>query len=238
MKISLLTKASLSLLCLISSTRAAGDESDEKRLQSLFEDPKFKPNTLGNIIPGRFIIEFDEGYYGSSLDFVSDIEKDIGATEPNLNSRIKLSIAHDFNSNSAIFRGISISLQEVDDIGMSKRDESSDEEKTLRMQSVQNTVLRKILEQHRVKHVYPVTEFQRPKVEYLSNVNAYQLENDVVVAKVPNLELSNTGSPLPFTHAMAQVDKVTNRLNLKGKGVLVGIIDSGKQSLHWNLEEN
>lgn len=236
MKISLLTKASLSVLCLISLTQATETENDKERLESLFNNPKFKPNTLGNVIPGRFIVEFDEGYHGSGLEFVNDIEKDISATELNLNSHIKLSIAHDFNSNSAIFRGISISLQEIDGVGMSKLEESSEEEKTLHMQSIHNTVLKKILQQHRVKHVYPVTEFQRPKVEYHSSVDAYELKNDEVISKVPDLELLNVSSPLPFSHAMAQVDKVVNQLDIKGKGVLVGIIDSGKQYLHWNLE--
>lgn len=233
MKIFSLTNASIAILYLASLVQAVA-ENEDPRLQSLMADPKFKINNLGNVIPGRFIIEFDEGYQGSSLEFVNDIEKDVSMTVPNLSSRIKMSIAQDYSSKSAIFRGISIALQEVSGDGVSKRDDSAkpnEEEKSLHMQAYQNTVLKKILQQTRVKHVYPVTEFERPKVEYLSSINAYKIENGNIntIPNAPNITIEKDDPPLPFTHPMAQVDNVNSNMKLKGKGVLVGIIDSGKQ---------
>lgn len=233
MKLSLLTSASLSLLYLFTFVQAAEDElfNENEHLESLLSNPKYKPNALGNILPGRFIIEFDQDYHGSSLDFVNDVETGIIQTDPNISSRIKMSIAHDFNTDSAIFRGISVSLSEVDDIQLNKRQTS--EEKDIHMQTLQNTVLRKILQQHRVKHIYPVTEIQRPKVENLLSTNAYAFDaNNNVIPKPPDLELNKDGPLLPFTHSMTQVNRVTDDLKLKGKGIIVGIIDSGKINIH------
>jgi hypothetical protein len=232
MRSSLLNSASLSLLYLLSLTQAAEIEiyNENEHLQSLMSNPKFKPNTLGNIIPGRFIIEFDEDYHGSSLDFVNDVETDISNTEPTINSRIKMSIAHDFNSNSAIFRGVSISLQEIEDDSQLNKREEQGGEKDIHMQALQNAVLRKIMQQHRVKHIYPVTEIPRPKVDSLSsNIEAYTFDADNnVIPITPNVEISKDGPMLPFAHAMTQVNEVHDDLKFKGKGIVVGIIDSGK----------
>lgn len=228
MKSSLLTSASLSLLYFFSIIKAAEEEFDEAHLESLLADPKYKPNALGNVIPGRFIIEFEQDFHGSSLDFVTDIEADIIQTDPSTSSRIKMSIAHDFNTDSAIFRGISIALTEVDDAQFNKR--QTKEEKNIHSQALQNIVLRKILQQNRVKHIYPVTEIQRPKVETLLSTNTYAFdESDNVVPKTPDLELTKDGPLLPFTHSMTQVNRVNDDLKFKGKGILVGIIDSGKK---------
>lgn len=228
MKTSILTSVSLSLLYLFSFAQAI-DENDH--LQHLLSDPKFKPNTLGNVIPGRYIIEFDQNFHGSSLDFVSDIESDIVKTDPTINSRIKMSIAHDYNSDPSIFRGISISLQQLGKQSqLIKRDEND-----IHMQALENTVLRKILQQNRVKHIYPVVEIQRPKVENLitHNIKAYDFDDDNNVAPtIPQLLLDKNGPSLPFSHTMTQVDKVASDLKLKGKGVVVGIIDSGIDYRH------
>lgn len=234
MKTSILTSASLSLLFLLSFVQAAEkdtyDEND--RIQSLMLDPKFKPNTLGNIIPGRYIIEFDEDYHGSSLDFVNDVEIDISNTDPGIKSRIKMSIHHDFNSKSAIFRGVSISLQEVQDDPQFIKRQEQDGERDIHTAALQNAVLRKIMQQHRVKHIYPVTEIPRPKVDSLSiNLDAYMLDADNnTIPKIPNVQILEGGPMLPFTHAMTQVNKVHEDLKFKGKGVVVGIIDSGKRN--------
>ncbi|GAA5799540.1 hypothetical protein HPULCUR_004956 [Helicostylum pulchrum] len=228
MKTSILTSASLSLLYLFSFVQAI----DEKgHLQYLLSDPKFKPNTLGNVIPGRYIIEFDQNFHGSSLDFVNDIESDIVKTDPTINSRIKMSIAHDYDSDPSIFRGISISLQQLEDQSqLNKRNEND-----IHIQALENTVLRKILQQNRVKHIYPVVEIQRPKVENLitHNIKAYDFDDsNNVMPTIPQLLLDKNGPSLPFSHTMTQVDKVVSDLKLKGKGVVVGIIDSGIDYRH------
>ncbi|KAG2232824.1 peptidase S8/S53 domain-containing protein [Thamnidium elegans] len=227
MKTSILTSASLSLLYLFSFVQSI--ENDH--LQSLLSDPKFKPNTLGNVIPGRYIIEFDQSFHGSSLDFVNDIESDIVKSYPTINSRIKMSIAHDYDSDPSIFRGISISLQQLEDQSQfNKRDEND-----MHIQALENTLLRKILQQNRVKHIYPVVEIQRPKVENLitHNIKAYDFDDrNNVTPAIPQLLLDENGPSLPFSHTMTQVDKVVSDLKLKGKGVVVGIIDSGIDYRH------
>jgi hypothetical protein len=226
MKTSLLTSVSASLLCIISNAYASG--FDEHRLETILSDPKFKPNNLGNVLPGRYIIEFDEEYHGSSLEFVNDVESDLLKSEPGLHSHVKMSIAQEYDSSSAIFRGVSISLTNEDDLQQPIDKHGGG----LHMQSIHNAVLRKILEQHRVKHVYPVTEIPRPKVEIMSsNMNAYTMsENGIVIPNAPDISFKPDVPPLPFTHVMTQADQVHQKLNVTGKGIIVGIIDSGKSN--------
>ncbi|KAI9483063.1 MAG: peptidase S8/S53 domain-containing protein [Benjaminiella poitrasii] len=226
--LSLLACTSIALL----STRrtfvqAAKDNShteDEELLNSILSNPKYKVNTLGRIIPGRFIIEFVDSYHGSSLDFITDVESDISQTKSIPSSRIKLSIAQDFNSSPSVFRGVSINLEEPETY-LTKRDEREE----VQMRSIQNAVLRKLVEQHRVKHIYPVTEIPRPKVKIISsNIRAY--ENGSIVPDLSEIDLPEGGPSLPFTHVMTQVDKVHSKY--KGKGIVVGIIDSGVDYQH------
>lgn len=217
-----LISASISLFYAFSVVQAT--KETHKHLALLLSDPKYKPNTLGNVIPGRYIIEFDQDYHGSSLDFVNDVETLITQTDPAMNSRFKMSIAHDFTSESAIFRGISVSLSEMN----SSRKRQTNE---IHMQTYQNVVLRKILQHNRVKNIYPVTEIQRPKVEQLFSSNVYAFDKEKnIIPKAPDVKLSKEGPSLPFTHGMTQVNRVTDDLKFKGSGVLVGIIDSGKHS--------
>jgi hypothetical protein len=98
MKISLLSTAILFYLTSINA-----EQQQDEYLNSILSNPKFKPNTLGNVIPGRFIIEFEQDFRGSSLQFVNDIESKI-----NINPRIKMNIAQDYNSSPSLFRGVSI----------------------------------------------------------------------------------------------------------------------------------
>ncbi|RCI05489.1 hypothetical protein CU098_012935 [Rhizopus stolonifer] len=186
------------------------------RLESLLSNPKYRPNSLGNVIPGRFIIEFEQDYQGSSLEFINDVESLLD--EPSIQGRVKIHMAHDFNSQPAIFRGVSVSLEQ-------------DNERSLRIQSVQDLVVRKILDQRRVKHVYPVTEIARPKVQVANSFDVYAA-NGTLLPHVPELNLAVNGPSLPFSHVMAQVDQVQTQLKNKGEGVLVGIIDSGIDYRH------
>lgn len=224
MKIALLSAAiALYLTCINANTL-----QQDEHLEYILSNPKFKPNALGNVIPGRFIIEFEQDFRGSSLEFVNNIESKI-----NINPHVKMTIAQDYISSPSLFRGVSIALDQPSSSTLGKR---SEQEHELHMQSIQNAVLRKILEQNRVKHIYPVTEIARPKVQSLSsnynNMDTYALdqENGVII-NAPKLELSNNQTnPLPFSHIMTQVDKVHDKF--KGKGVLVGIIDSGIDYRH------
>ncbi|CEJ00752.1 Putative Subtilisin BPN' [Rhizopus microsporus] len=196
------------------------------RLLSIIADPKFKPGTLGNAIPGRYIIEFDEDYHGSSMEFISRVENDILLTEPHLGPHIKMSVAHDYSTSSAIFRGVSICLQGYSQL-LHKRDSTNgaidDAERA------EHIVLRKILQQHHVKSVYPVTEIPRPSVK----VHPYEgVLNVNEASSAPIIKMSDPNIHLPFTHAMAQVDELRQNSKVLGKGVVVGIIDSGIDYRH------
>ncbi|KAI8637781.1 peptidase S8/S53 domain-containing protein [Parasitella parasitica] len=224
MKIPLLSTAMLLCVAGIHGDKLQQQQKRDGYLDSILTNPKFKPNALGNVIPGRFIIEFEQSFRGSSLEFVNDIEAEI-----DINPRVKMNIAQDYNSSPSLFRGVSISVDQPSTSPFARR---SDQEEELHMQSIQNTVLRKLLEQNRVKHIYPVTEIARPNVLNMSpNIGAYAIDQDgQIVPSAPKLELPENGSPLPFTHAMTQVDKV--HAKFKGNGVLIGIIDSGIDYRH------
>lgn len=180
---------------------------DIDRLKATIKDPKFKPNRLGNVIPGRYIIEFDEDYRESAMEFVNRIEP-----QP---AQYRIKIAHDYPS--AIFRGVSISLGSGT---LNKR--SSSEKSNL----AEYLILRKILQQHQVKHIYPVTEIPRPSVKRHAHISAYNITN---MYELPKIHIPENGYPLPFTHKTTQVDRTRREMNLQGKGVVVGIIDSGNR---------
>lgn len=197
------------------------------RLLSIIADPKFKPGTLGNAIPGRYIIEFDEDYHGSSMEFISRVENDILLTEPHLGPHIKMSVAHDYSTSSAIFRGVSICLQGYSQL-LHKRD--STDEAIDDAERAEHIVLRKILQQHHVKSVYPVTEIPRPSVK----VHPYEgVLNVNEASPAPRIKMSDPNIHLPFTHAMAQVDELRQNSKVLGKGVVVGIIDSGNTNIRF-----
>ncbi|KAI8972519.1 peptidase S8/S53 domain-containing protein [Pilobolus umbonatus] len=182
------TAACLSLIAIVYCETT---NTENERYESLIANTKYVPNTLNHVIPGRYIIEFISQFEGSSLEFVNDIKTEWMKSEPNLAAHVRLSIAHDYNSSPSIFRGISIDLRQGDS-------------------TVENAFLREILQQHRVKHVYPVTEIPRPNIQYHRDFE--------------------DGPALPFTHPLAQIDRVQEKY--KGEGILVGIIDSGIDYLH------
>ncbi|KAI7908050.1 peptidase S8/S53 domain-containing protein [Cokeromyces recurvatus] len=205
------------------------DDFNSENDELLLTNPKYKWNSLGKIIPGRFIIEFNDNYHGSSFEFITNVESDISQNESIPDSRIKMSIAQDFNSSSSIFRGVSINIHEsVPSHSFTKRDSG---EKSY-IQSYQNVVLGKLIEQYQVKYIYPVIEIPRPKVNIVSNdIYAYSFdENHNIIPNPPQINLPKDGPSLPFTHVMTQVDKVHSKY--RGEGILVGIIDSGVDYYH------
>ncbi|KAI8647639.1 peptidase S8/S53 domain-containing protein [Parasitella parasitica] len=78
--------------------------------------------------------------------------------------------------------------------------------------SIHTAALKAILDRSEVKAVYPVKTIARPKVILESQGS------------------SKTPSVLP--HAMTQVDKVHSELKNKGKGIFVGVLDTGVDYLH------
>ncbi|RCH82456.1 hypothetical protein CU098_001086, partial [Rhizopus stolonifer] len=77
------------------------------------------------------------------------------------------------------------------------------------------TALKSILERSDVKAVYPIKQFSQAKVFRSENANK---KRDSVPSFLP--------------HAMTQVDIVHSKLKNKGKGIFVGVIDSGIDYLH------
>ncbi|CAO3685818.1 unnamed protein product [Rhizopus stolonifer] len=159
----------------------------------------FKPSTLGHIIPGRYIIEFDQDYQGSPMDFVSRVQNDLLS-----DTRVKMAMAYD----SLVFRGISISVTDL----------------SLHKKNPEHFVIRKILQQRQVKHVYPVREIPRPTVKRHAHVSAYN------TVELPIVSIPQNGSPLPFTHQTTQVDRVHSEV--QGDQIIVGIIDTGIDYRH------
>ncbi|CEP13145.1 hypothetical protein [Parasitella parasitica] len=78
--------------------------------------------------------------------------------------------------------------------------------------SIHTAALKAILDRSDVKAVYPVRTIARPKVTLESQGS------------------SKTPSVLP--HAMTQVDRVHSELKNKGKGIFVGVLDTGVDYLH------
>ncbi|KAI8971818.1 peptidase S8/S53 domain-containing protein [Mycotypha africana] len=69
------------------------------------------------------------------------------------------------------------------------------------------STLKNILDQADVEYVYPVRTLPRPKVTVES--------------------VGKSKEPTVLPHAMTQVDKVHSELKKKGKGILVGVLDTG-----------
>lgn len=185
--------------------------ADDSLVDLMLSHPKFKATNLGNIIPGRYIVEFEDHFQGSSLEFVEDI--DLTPIKP----IIRLDIAHEYGSS--LFRGISVSLNKVTD-RLEKRQSLDDTE---------SLVLKQILKHHRVKRVFPVTEIERPKVTR-NDFDDFFGDRSKPSITTPTIDLKSNMPNLPFSHSLSQIDKVQNELNLKGKGIVIGIIDSGKMS--------
>ncbi|KAF7727536.1 hypothetical protein EC973_007422 [Apophysomyces ossiformis] len=74
--------------------------------------------------------------------------------------------------------------------------------------------LKAILERDDVKHVFPVTSIPRPSVQPLKT------------------DASRNVATWTDPHHMTQVDRVHKELKNKGKGIVVGVLDSGVDYLH------
>ncbi|KAI8883553.1 subtilisin-like protein [Backusella circina FSU 941] len=183
----------------------------------MLSHPKFKTSNLGNIIPGRYIVEFADHFQGSSLEFVEDIEKDITAIKP----IVRMDIAHDYGSS--LFRGISVSINKVTK-QLEKRQAQEDD-------TAESLLLKQILKHHRVKRIYPVTEIERPKVTRHDFGDFFGDQNERSPA-IPVIDFKANMPNLPFSHTLSQIDKVQNELNLRGTGIVIGVIDSGVDYNH------
>ncbi|KAI7860448.1 peptidase S8/S53 domain-containing protein [Circinella umbellata] len=162
---------------------------------------------IHNVLSGRYIIEFDEAYQGTSARFVQELEDD--------NDRIKWKVAHDYDTES-IFRGISVQLEHNNFYVASDNNDRQHDQLL-----AEHRVIHRVMEKHHVKRVYPVVEIQRPIVEQYSTADPDT-----------GLELAPDVKDLPFSHSLTQVDRVHTELGLLGDGITVGVIDTGVDYYH------
>ncbi|KAI8377474.1 peptidase S8/S53 domain-containing protein [Radiomyces spectabilis] len=171
------------------------------------DHPKYKPCTFGRAIAGRYIVEFDDTFSGTSRQFLSDFEQGMQRQRPSFKSQqLRCNITQEYTSN--VFRGVSLRL-------------SANQQQQLNVSSAQSSEtewLKYMLEQHYVKRVFPVVEVPRPEAVYATR------------AAFPGI--FGRIDDLPFSHGMTQVNRVHRELGLYGKGVVVGIIDSGVDYNH------
>ncbi|KAI9014408.1 peptidase S8/S53 domain-containing protein [Phycomyces nitens] len=145
--------------------------------------PKYKPSS-SDVIPNRYVVEFDYGDSKSANSFVHSVQSKY--------KKAKIHVAEKFEHK--LFNGISFGLD-----GLNEKEHSA--------------ALKSVLDRETVKAVYPVKIVKRPNVTF-KKVSAKE--------KVPSL--------LP--HAMTQVDRVHSELKKFGKGVKVGVVDTGVDYLH------
>lgn len=168
---------------------------------SALKHPKWVAPPLGSRpLAGRYIIEFSDDYDGSSTQFLNELEQE--------HSSFGWTMAHDYDA-SPIFRGFSVKLEAND---MHLHAANSTGEPVL---TTEDQVLYRVMDTQYIKRVFPVTEVPRPKLQ----------QHDKI--KMQDLDISPRVNNLPFSHEMAQIDRVHQELGLKGKDVLVGIIDTG-----------
>ncbi|KAI9004023.1 peptidase S8/S53 domain-containing protein, partial [Phycomyces nitens] len=145
--------------------------------------PKYKASS-NDIIPNRYIVEFDYGDSKSANSFVHSVQSKY--------KKAKIHVSHQFEHD--LFNGLSFGLNGLDD-------------------KEHNAALKTVLDQKNVKAVYPVRVIKRPNVTFEKA-----------------LSKDKTSSILP--HAMTQVDRVHSELKKFGKGVKVGVVDTGVDYLH------
>ncbi|KAL0089614.1 peptidase S8/S53 domain-containing protein [Phycomyces blakesleeanus] len=194
--------------------------------QDILRDPKFRAATTGNTIAGRYIVEFDEKYSGTSSDFLERLTQDINRDDPNIGNKLSMTISHEYDSTPSIFHGVSLSIQPKKRKAVLGKVQTASEENVVFTAS-QNRVVNKLVKSNYVKKVYPVTIIPRP--EFTRTSLAYD-EALLPIINSAALEVS-----LPFSHEMTQVNRVHKELGLTGKGVVVGIIDSGIDYTHPSL---
>ncbi|KAI9302090.1 peptidase S8/S53 domain-containing protein [Cunninghamella echinulata] len=154
--------------------------------EAVIQHKKFKATDDNNIVPGRYIVEFNtqDNVQSFSDSLKSTFEDDLDVVE---------------KYNHHLFDGLVFNINDPDP--------------SLVTASSYDKKLEKIFDHDTVHAVYPVRSIPRPKV---------------FVTKGKTQSNAEAVSP----HHLTQVNRVHKELKNKGKGIIVGIIDSGIDYYH------
>lgn len=165
--------------------------------------PKYDPSGLLDIVPGRFIVEYAEPNVQATSKKLLDL---LHGKFDSTNVSVSQSYDH------PLMRGVTLRIDST-----KKKDDDDDENVVESMSTPKDDIVKEVIEmlekQSMVSTVYPVRLVRRPEL-----------------VPTPMKELDrrdgiNMNAMQP--HAMSQVERVHRELKNTGKGIVVGIIDSG-----------
>ena len=160
------------------------------------------------VVPGRYIVEFSGGNVEDSSKKLTDL----------LNGKFddtKVSVVRSWNHS--FMHGVSLQIDSIKKAKAKSKGEDDDEDQVVESMSTSNdnvldSVMKALQDEALVANVYPVRIIPRPQL------TATPLTNGA----------SGIDLGLLDPHDMTQVDRVHKELKNKGKGIKVGVIDSGK----------
>lgn len=158
------------------------------------------------VVPGRYIVEFSGGSVEDSSKKLTEL----------LNGKFqdtKVSVVRSWNHS--LMRGVSLQIDNVKNAKSKSNDDDEDlvvESMSTSSDKTLDSVMKALQDEALVANVYPVRIIPRP-----------QLTATPVSSGASGIDLG-----LLEPHDMTQVDRVHKELKNKGKGIKVGVIDSGK----------
>ncbi|KAI7882354.1 subtilisin-like protein [Lichtheimia hyalospora FSU 10163] len=183
--------------------------ADDKHQQQ----PKYDPSQLVDIVPGRFIVEYaDSNVQATSKKLLDLLDGKFDST--------KVSVSQSYDH--PLMRGVTLRIDSTQKSKQDDDDDDDDENVVESMSSSNDDIVKAVIDmlekQDMVSTIYPVRLVRRPKL----------------VPK-PISELDHNGGVdmnAMSPHAMSQVERVHSELKNTGKGMVVGIIDSGVDYRH------
>ncbi|CDS09870.1 hypothetical protein LRAMOSA02547 [Lichtheimia ramosa] len=165
------------------------------------------------VVPGRYIVEFSGGSVEDSSKKLTEL----------LNGKFqdtKVSVVRSWNHS--LMRGVSLQIDNVKNAKSKSNDDDEDlvvESMSTSSDKTLDSVMKALQDEALVANVYPVRIIPRP-----------QLTATPLSSGASGIDLG-----LLEPHDMTQVDRVHKELKNKGKGIKVGVIDSGVDYKHEAL---
>lgn len=178
--------------------------ADDKQQQQ--QQPKYDPTQLVDIVPGRFIVEYAEPNVQATSKKLLDL---LHGKFDSTNVSVSQSYDH------PLMRGVTL---RIDSTKKKDDDDDDDDENVVESMSTPNDdIVKEVIEmlekQSMVSTVYPVRLVRRPELV------------PKPMSELDRRDAINMNAMQP--HAMSQVERVHRELKNTGKGMVVGIIDSG-----------